>query len=542
MLKRILEKIPSGKISLKSWILGFFCIVFVRIFVENFLSLSLGGYTTSDAPTIVHYFLFNLGVAVSFLLLLGLFMKDYGNLEKLMLFGFSFVWLPPVLDSIVSGGRGIFMRYPAASTPAALLHVLYGFFGTAPIGGVTPGQRIVVSVGVLLVFALVFLATKSLLKGVASSVLSFIVIFLWGGAPSIVKIAHDFFTARPPFFSTVQQFFYDSARVSVLAQNFLHPTIQLSYLRTVEIFFDATISHVYYILLTFLIAAYMFLAHRAATRAVLKNSRPLRVVFVVLLLAVGSAIAIHGTHPQIVSNWLDITSLVILFLSYYCAWMFAVGVNDLADVEIDKISNSSRPLASGALTEDNLRGANFLFLVWSLIGAFLVGNQILFLLVATLVASYIYSAPPLRLKRFPAVSNFLMALSYLAVVASGFFVLSSDKATRAFPMTWLLLIVVGVALGASVKDIKDIDGDRRSGIWTIPVLFGERIGKRVVGVMILIALMLVPAALGSWTLIISSFIVGAAAFALINRASYREWQLLVLLALYLLVLLFLLVL
>ncbi len=212
--------------------------------------------------------------------------------------------------------------------------------------------------------------------------------------------------------------------------------------------------------------------------------------------------------------------------------MYAMGVNDIADIDIDKISNSGRPLVRGELSVDDVKNANLIFLIWALVGGFLAGYYAMFMVVVALALSHIYSAPPLRIRRFPLLSTFLMSLAFLAVVLAGFYTLSGDKSIGAFPVRYLILIVVGTTLGNNVKDMKDIEGDRAAGIKTIPVLFGEKNGKRVIGTLLALAFLLVPLILGLSGLVVPSFIAALLAYCFVNRKNYREWPVFVLYFLY----------
>ena len=38
-----------------------------------------------------------------------------------------------------------------------------------------------------------------------------------------------------------------------------------------------------------------------------------------------------------------------------------------------------------------------------------------------------------------------------------------------------------LTLSFPLKDFKDIEGDRKMGVWTIPIIFGEELGRIIVG-------------------------------------------------------------
>ena len=530
MFRKLLEKIDNTEVTLKDWILGILCIIFVRILLENFFSTSLSGMLASDFATIVHCYLYYLGVALSLMILHGVFVPNIRRGEKIAIIVFFGSWIPPLLDFVISKGGGYYLGYPFISSISGLVRVFFDFFGAVPIVGVTPGMRVQAIVAILGVLFYVIYATKSVLKGVAAAFSVYVVAFLWAFAPSIMKVVSDFSWSGG--FRSVGQFFIDSANSSIVARNFLDPTVQLSYLRAAETFFDAAMSHAYYIVISILLVLYVYQSRPLKTLAVLKNSRPRQVIPYQLLLLAGFFLAWTITRPQIVFNWLDVVTIVALFIGMYCASMYAMGANDIADINVDRVSNPERPLIRGELSVDDVKNANLIFLIWALVGGFLAGYYALFMMAAALALSHIYSVPPLRAKRLPLFATFLMSLAFLAVVLAGFYTLSGDKSIQAFPVRYLFLVIIGTTLGNNVKDMKDVEGDRAAGIKTIPVLFGEKNGRRIVGAFLALAFLLVPPILGIWRLIIPSLIAAALAYYFVNRKNYREWPVFVLYFIY----------
>ena len=250
------------------------------------------------------------------------------------------------------------------------------------------------------------------------------------------------------------------------------------------------------------------------------------------MIAVGFFVAIKIEHAQPFGNWIDVMAFVVLFLAYFCAWIFAVGVNDIVDIEIDRVSNQDRPLVTSTVTEEEVHSANIFFLLWSFIGAFLVGYWAVFAMMLFTAAYYIYSAPPLRLKRVPLLATFFIALASLSATAAGFYFASPDQLAIEFPGRLLLLVIIFFTLITNVKDIKDIDGDRAAGIATIPTMFSEGIGKTVVGAIVVIAFLSVPAILASAALFIPSLIAAGVGYYFVIAEPYHERRIFVLYFIY----------
>jgi 4-hydroxybenzoate polyprenyltransferase len=224
----------------------------------------------------------------------------------------------------------------------------------------------------------------------------------------------------------------------------------------------------------------------------------------------------------------DVLALIILLVAYFCAWIFAVGVNDIVDIEIDRVSNPDRPLVTSTITEDEMHSANLVFLLLSFIGAFLVGYWALFAMMLFTAAYYVYSAPPLRLKRVPVLATFLIALASLSAAAAGFYFASPVQLASAFPWRLLILVLIFFTLVTNVKDIKDVDGDRAAGIATIPTIFKGHVGKTIVGAMLAIAFLSVPVILASAALFIPSLIAAAIGYYFAVAEPYHERRIFIL--------------
>lgn len=174
-------------------------------------------------------------------------------------------------------------------------------------------------------------------------------------------------------------------------------------------------------------------------------------------------------------------------LACLCGNVYIVGLNQLEDVEIDRINKPHLPLASGEFSKKQgqaivaVTGILALVLsVWQ--GVFLMATVWLSLLIGTA-----YSLPPIRLKRFPVWASLCIFSVRGAIVNLGLFLHFSQKmaaqnqdvATRilAIPASvWALtlFILVFTFAIAIFKDIPDLEGDRRYHITTFTVQLGQQ--------------------------------------------------------------------
>ena len=100
--------------------------------------------------------------------------------------------------------------------------------------------------------------------------------------------------------------------------------------------------------------------------------------------------------------------------------LYITGLNQLTDVEIDKINKPYLPLASGALSFNQ----GVLIVVFSLLISLKFAYHAYWPLKVTLLGSWflgtIYSLPPFRLKRFPLLAAFCILIVRGSLVNLGF--------------------------------------------------------------------------------------------------------------------------
>ncbi|TVP70508.1 MAG: homogentisate phytyltransferase [Leptolyngbya sp. LCM1.Bin17] len=159
--------------------------------------------------------------------------------------------------------------------------------------------------------------------------------------------------------------------------------------------------------------------------------------------------------------------------------LYIVGLNQLEDIEIDRINKPHLPLAAGEFTVTDGRWIVGLAGLGALGLAALGGPWLLATVALSLGIGTAYSLPPVRLKRFPFWASFCILAVRGAVVNLGLFLHVSDRLGQ--PLTvparmWALtgfIVLFSIAI-ALFKDIPDIEGDRRYGISTLSVKLGQR--------------------------------------------------------------------
>jgi 4-hydroxybenzoate polyprenyltransferase len=205
-------------------------------------------------------------------------------------------------------------------------------------------------------------------------------------------------------------------------------------------------------------------------------ARPFTLVAPALGFFSGAVTAI-GAAPQ--NPW----SLAILVPAITGAVMAAVfnagsnALNQIYDLEIDRINKPKRPLTSGRLTIRQAWGFTVIAYALTLLLAWLVapgGRHECFWIVAiAVVATIVYSVPPLRTKQRGMWANITIAIprGVLLKVAGW-----SAAKTVVGVEPWFIGGIFGLfLLGASTtKDFADMEGDARGGCRTLPIIHGPR--------------------------------------------------------------------
>ncbi len=167
--------------------------------------------------------------------------------------------------------------------------------------------------------------------------------------------------------------------------------------------------------------------------------------------------------------------LVWTLVAAFCVNVFIVGLNQLEDVELDRINKPHLPLAAGDLSA---RAGWAIVAVAGVLPVVLAVTQGPVELVAVLVAmaaGVAYSSPPLRLKRRPVLAALLITSVRAVVVNLGVYAHFAGTIPAAVWALTLFVLPFSFAI-AILKDVPDIEGDRRFGIATFSVRLGpERV-------------------------------------------------------------------
>ncbi|WVZ98101.1 hypothetical protein U9M48_043580 [Paspalum notatum var. saurae] len=175
-------------------------------------------------------------------------------------------------------------------------------------------------------------------------------------------------------------------------------------------------------------------------------------------------------------------SIVCMIMSGPCLTGYTQTLNDWYDRDIDAINEPYRPIPSGAISENEVITQIWVLLLGGLgLGALLdvwAGHDfpiVFYLAVGGSLLSYIYSAPPLKLKQNGWIGNFALGASYISLPWWAGQALFGTLTPDIIVLTTLYSIAgLGIAI---VNDFKSIEGDRTLGLQSLPVAFGMETAK-----------------------------------------------------------------
>jgi 4-hydroxybenzoate polyprenyltransferase len=175
------------------------------------------------------------------------------------------------------------------------------------------------------------------------------------------------------------------------------------------------------------------------------------------------------------------------------------AINQIYDLNIDRVNKPKRPLPSGAMT----MGEAWAFTLASFVVAWALAwlaapegrRECFWIVMFTSVLVWAYSAPPFRTKRHGLWANVTIAVPRgLLLKVAGW----STVKTIFGAEPWYIGAVFGLfVLGASsTKDFADIEGDSADGCQTLPILYGVKRAAWMIAPFFVLPFFLIP--IGVW--------------------------------------------
>ncbi len=231
-------------------------------------------------------------------------------------------------------------------------------------------------------------------------------------------------------------------------------------------------------------------------------SRPHTIIGTSLSVFALYLIAIATTHSPPAE--LSLTQFLGAWLSCLCGNIYIVGLNQLYDIEIDRVNKPHLPLASGTFSLAQGQWIVGITGILAVVIATVCSPWLLATVGISVVLGTAYSLPPLRLKQFSLWAAFCILMVRGVVVNVGLFTYFHQIMTHTLsfpPLLWtitLFILVFTIAI-AIFKDVPDMAGDQKFQIQTFTISWGKPAVLNITRGVITIAYLSMIAA-GLWLL------------------------------------------
>lgn len=419
------------------------CVATVRTVLELFLdtehTVLYHGGTYSDLLTYANAFVSWLVTA----LLLGLILKRFAALDslrtgRLVCTLLAVSWIVPPINWISTGGKGANLYY-GHDAKDLLFNLVHLFDPTTAIPMAPAGVRVeilLVTVACLAFAPMAFGIGRLRAVGLAFSVYG--AVFALGYLPALYEGVLGVLPRRWRWeIETPVDFF--------LIYVPLLPILGAWLLRDLLREGSLPSGSARWLFYPSRLAFYLYLALFGFTHAAAQNGS--------LLAALGPR-----TMLQLAST---VLSIVLLF-----SW--ARIINDVHDIEIDRVSNSRRPLAAKQLSPATAMHNSRILVSLSLLTIVPAGPTALPLWALVAALCYVYSSPPLRLRRFYPIGH-----GVLATLGASVFGLGASLVAKSgiYDLLTSGLLVPGLFAAffflSHMKDLKDVEGDQAGGVYNI---------------------------------------------------------------------------
>lgn len=203
----------------------------------------------------------------------------------------------------------------------------------------------------------------------------------------------------------------------------------------------------------------------------------------------------HWSSPRDIAQ-----SVACMFLAGPLLTGYTQVINDWYDRDIDAINEPYRPIPAGLVTETDVKTQIGVLLASGFAVSFgldkWAGHEWPVNTALTAFGcfiAYIYSAPPLKLKQNGWLGSYALGASYISLPWWAGQALFGTLDWKVMVLT-LFYSLAGLGI-AIVNDFKSVDGDRETGMQSLPVMFGVDRAKWICVGMIDVFQLLVAAAL-----------------------------------------------
>lgn len=233
-----------------------------------------------------------------------------------------------------------------------------------------------------------------------------------------------------------------------------------------------------------------------AVNAYVRLARPFTLLAPALGMVSGGIVAWFAVpHARLVDARVLTANLILGAVAAALLNAASNAINQVFDLEIDRVNKPDRPLTSGDLTARGalafsaVTGACALVLA-ALCSSFTGRADVLVLFIAAAAFSVLYSAPPARMKMRGWLANATVAIPRgVLLKVAGWSLAASMISVEA----WYIGLIMGLFLfgATTTKDFADITGDAAYGVRTLPVMYGPKRAARMIAPFLFLPFLLI---------------------------------------------------
>jgi len=484
-LRKIINSLENSKIPFIYFILTFIFVISLRNFIELFSDSDKSQISFAE---FFHYDISYIALAMVIIILLYFFIKkDILKITRIVLTSFLILLIVPIIDLIWSFGKGLNMAYMMPGYHSNLMQRFFTFFGDFSGLGITPGIRIEIIIVLLGVFFYIYINSSRIIKSLLAVLFAYPICFFYLAAPFLAK-----------------------GLLEIFGLTYKHS--------------DSLMTNFFLLVILFAGIFIAYILNKKYFKLIIKDIRPFRLLHFELMFLIGFIIG-FSKFGTFVLDSANIFSFIFIPTGIAFAWLYSVITNNIVDYDIDKISNNNRPLIGSKINKAIYCRLSWIILFIALFYPLMVSFKAFFMILLFIGNYFLYSMPPLRLKRIPLFSKMIISFNSLILVMLGF-IISTGK-LEGFPVILIAFFLIGFTLAINFIDIKDYEGDKKVGIKTLPVVLGLKRSKFIIGLFWLIGYTLISLIINNFYLIVLFFILGIIEFILINREKYDEGPILI---------------
>lgn len=462
----------------KHSLLKLFAIAYSFTLIRNFLESSFEeaariGFTTSPFISILVYFYhyplyyFNVYFFVALILTVGKAYK-YKDALKLSFFFAFWVIIAPLFDLFFGGHFDINYIMSAKEFPFYFINALNPFV-KAP--GITVGIRIESFLALISLFVVLTYKNKKVFLNILLLLIFYTHLLLTAGTLQAL-FCEIFGVTFKQGFHSLGLIFYPALKLGV----FLYIIIVLE----------------------ILLGLYLYSPQRFIRY--IKHIRWERISFYLSIVTMGFLIGLKSMSfgfPLIFRNPTDFLAIISLIGHTLFGFLFGLIINDYYDRNGDYLAGQKTPITLRIIRTSEVPYLALFFFITSLIFAFSISYYTFLIALTALILSYIYSAPPYRLKKYWPISTYTITTIAFLEMIIGVSVLARYAAINILPKEVLYVFFLIFPLAFGTKDLKDYNGDKATGVFTIFTWLGLKRGCILNAFLVLIAFLLVPIVYGN---------------------------------------------